>query len=153
MSSGFPILEIVQGFWSLLVGMKVTIKEFFKPDITVRYPYQSLKMAPRYRGHIEMLKEPGTGLPVCTSCKLCEKACPSFCIKVDGAKPEGAKRKIATLYALDFSRCSLCGACVEVCPVDAIRFSKDYNLAGITRDAYAMDLLKDMKEKPPEVAP
>jgi len=146
----FPIGEILQGFWSLLVGMKVTIIQFFKPQITVHYPHESLKMAPRYRGHIEMLKEEATGLPVCTSCKLCEKACPSFCIKVEGGKVEGVKRRVASLYTLDFTKCSLCGACVEVCPVDAIRFSKDYNLAGFARTDYVMDLMAGMKVKPEE---
>lgn len=146
----FPILEILQGFWSLLVGMKVTIGQFFKPQITVHYPHEALKMTPRYRGHIEMLKEEDTGLSVCTACKLCEKACPSFCITVEGGKVEGVKRRVANLYSLDFTKCSLCGACVEVCPVDAIRFSKDYNLAGFARNEYVMDLLANMKVKPAE---
>jgi NADH-quinone oxidoreductase chain I len=149
--------EVVRGFWSLLSGMDVTIRQFFRRDVTVRYPYESLKMAPRYRGHIELLKDQETGLTLCTACKLCEKACPSFCIKVEGVKPEGAKRRFANLYQLDFTKCSLCGACVEVCPTDAIRFSKDYNLASVRREDYVMDLFSQMKEtvveKAPEKAP
>ena len=56
---------------------------------------------------------------------------------------------LATMYQLDFTRCSLCGACVEVCPTDAIRFSKNYNLASTRREDYVMDLYKDMKVKDP----
>ena len=145
----FNIGQIVRGFWSLLSGMSVTIQQFFKPTVTLYYPYESLKMSARFRGHIELLKEKESGLTVCTACKLCEKACPSFCIKVDGGKPEGAKRRFASLYELDFTRCSLCGACVEVCPIDAIRFSKDYNLASTRREDYVMDLYKNMKVKEP----
>ncbi len=139
--------ELWRGWWSLLSGMGVTLREFFKPTVTLHYPYEHLPMPPRYRGHIEMLKERETGIPVCTACTLCVKACPSGCITLEGVKPEGLKRRVASRYVLDFSKCSLCGACVEVCPVDAIRFSKDYNLAGTSREAYLMDLLKNMKVK------
>jgi NADH-quinone oxidoreductase subunit I len=145
MTRVFPIGEIARGFWSLLAGMAVTIRQFVRPTVTVHYPYESLMMAPRFRGHIELLKDRATGLTLCTACKLCEKACPSFCIKVEGVKPEGAKRRFANLYTLDFTKCSLCGACVEVCPTDAIRFSKDYNLASTDRGDYVMDLFKGMK--------
>ena len=149
MSSAFPLGEILRGFWSLLVGMKITLEQFFKPNVTLHYPYQAVKMAPRFRGHIEMLKEPDTGHPVCTACNICVKACPSMCIKVEGVKPEAMKRRVSSLYQLDFTKCSLCGACVEACPVDAIRFSKDYNLASLTKDDYHMDLLKTMKPREP----
>lgn len=149
MSRIFPIGEWARGFWSLLQGMQVTIREFFRPTVTVHYPRQSLPMAPRYRGHIEMLKEPASGIPVCTACTLCQKACPSGCIALTGVKNEEAKRRVCATYQLDFTKCSLCGACVEVCPVDAIRFSKAYNLASTRREDYSYDLLKNMKVKEP----
>ena len=47
----------------------------------------------------------------------------------DGEKPEGSKKKVLTTYILDFTKCWLCGSCVESCNFDAIHFSKDYNLA------------------------
>lgn len=147
MNRVLPIMEIVRGFWSLLQGMQVTIKEFFHPVVTVRYPYETLPIPPRYRGHIEMLKDATHGQPVCTGCKLCEKGCPSGCIKVNAVKSEELKRRVASEYSLDFTKCSLCGACVEVCPVDAIRFSKAYNLASTQRADYQYDLLKNMKVK------
>jgi len=145
MNRVFPIGEILRGFWSLLSGMGVTLGQFFKPNVTVNYPYESLKMTPRFRGHIELLKDQETGLTLCTSCQLCAKACPSACITVEGVKPDGAKRKFANLYRLDFTKCSLCAACVEVCPTDAIRFSKDYNLASTKASDYVMDLFANMK--------
>ena len=149
MKAVFPIGEIVRGFWSLVQGLDVTIREFFKPTVTVHYPRETLKMAPRYRGHIEMLKEPATGAPVCTACTLCQKACPSGCITLTGGKSEELKRRVCSTYQLDFTKCSLCGSCVEVCPVDAIRFSKAYNLASDKREDYTYDLLKNMKVKEP----
>ena len=76
--------ELAGGLTSLLTGMKITLQQFFKPDVTVRYPHESLKMPKRYRGHIVFVREPETGRSLCVACKSCEKACPSFCIKVDG---------------------------------------------------------------------
>ena len=60
-------------------------------------------------------------------------------------KREGEKRKSATEFDLDFTKCSLCGSCVEVCPTDALEFSKDYNLASTRRDDYFYDLLKRLQ--------
>lgn len=135
------LLEVPRGFWSLLVGLRVTLTQFFKPVVTVPYPHQTLPIPARYRGHIELTSDPATGRALCTACKLCERACPSDCILVDGVKLEGEKKKSVTEYRLDFTKCSLCGACVEACPSDAIRFSKDYNLAGTSKEAYIFDLV------------
>jgi NADH-quinone oxidoreductase subunit I len=136
------LLDVPRGFWSLLVGMRVTLTQFFKPTVTVPYPHRTLPMPARFRGHTELVVDPATGRPLCTACKLCERACPSDCIFVDGEKREGEKKKSVTEYTLDFTRCSLCGACVEACPSDALRFSKDYNLAGTSKEAYQYDLVK-----------
>lgn len=139
--------EVIGGFYSLVTGMRITLGQFFKPTVTVHYPHESLKMPARYRGHIELVLDTETNLPKCIVCKLCEKACPSECITVDGIKPEGAKRKTPTVYHLDFTKCSLCGSCVEVCRDDAIRFSRDYNQASTNKEDYSMDLLARLKEE------
>ena len=143
------LLEVPRGFWSLLVGMRITLTQFFRPVVTVPYPHKVLPIPPRYRGHIELVVDPATGRPLCTACKLCERACPSDCIFVDGAKLEGEKKKSVTEYKLDFTLCSLCGACVEACPSDAIRFSREYNLASTSKAGYQFDLVQRAKgEKP-----
>jgi len=145
------IKELFTGFWSLLVGMKITLQQFFKPQVTVHYPHQSLKMAKRYRGHIMLVKDAITGRSLCIACKSCEKACPSDCIVVDGFKREGEKRKSVSEFKLDFTKCSLCGACVEVCPVDALAYSRDYNLASTTKTKYAqIDLYQLVNEGQPQ---
>lgn len=140
--------ELVSGFISLLTGMKITLQQFFKPQVTVHYPHQSLKMSKRFRGHIMLVRDPETGKSLCIACKSCEKACPSDCIVVDGVKKEGEKKKSVTDFKLDFTKCSLCGSCVEVCPVEALDFSKDYNLASMSKDAfYQIDLVKKVEGK------
>jgi NADH-quinone oxidoreductase chain I len=130
--------NLVRSVTSLAAGMRITIVQFFKPSVTVQYPRESLKMPARYRGHIILVRDPLTGESLCVACKSCEKACPSDCIVVEGVKKAGEKRKSVTEFRLDFTKCSLCGSCVEVCPVNALAYSKNYNLAGTSKDAFAV---------------
>jgi NADH-quinone oxidoreductase subunit I len=139
------LIEFFSGLKSLFIGMRITIGQFFKPTVTVHYPHETLKIPARFRGHIELVRDSVTGKPKCFVCKLCEKACPSDCITVEGVKPEGAKRKSVTQYRLDFTKCSLCGSCVEACRDGAIRFSREYNLASTNREDYIMDLFKRLE--------
>lgn len=139
------ISEVYSGLKSLFIGMGITLGEFFKPTVTVHYPYETLKIPARFRGHIELVRDAATGQPKCFVCKLCEKACPSDCITVDGVKPEGARRKTVTSYRLDFTKCSLCGSCVEACRDGAIRFSRDYNLASTRKEDFIMDLFQRLE--------
>jgi NADH-quinone oxidoreductase subunit I len=137
--------EIVTGFNSLLTGMRITMGQFFKPSVTVQYPHETLPIPARFRGHIELVRDAETGKAICFACKLCERACPSDCITVDGAKLDGAKKKSVTLYKLDFTKCSLCGSCVEACRDGAIRYSRDYNLAGLSKEEFVMDLFAKLQ--------
>lgn len=142
------LYEIISGFGSLLTGMRITLQQFFKPQVTVHYPHETLPMPKRYRGHIVLVRDPESGKSVCIACKSCEKACPSDCIAVEGIKREGEKRKSVTDFKLDFTKCSLCGSCVEVCPVDALEFSKQYNLASTSKAAfYQIDLVKRVEAR------
>ena len=138
--------EIYHGLISLFIGMGVTFKEFFKPTVTVSYPYETLTMCDRYRGHVELI-ENEEGKPNCVVCGLCQRACPSACITLSGKKPEGEKKKVLTKYILDFTRCSLCGSCVESCNFNALEFSKEYNLASTRKEDFIFDLLKRLEER------
>lgn len=138
--------EIYNGLMSLFIGMGVTFKEFIKPTVTVSYPYETLTMCNKYRGHIELISNE-EGQPNCVVCGLCERACPSNCITLAGKKPEGEKKKVLTKYILDFTKCSLCGSCVESCNFNAIEYSKEYNLASTRKEDFIFDLLKRLKER------
>jgi NADH-quinone oxidoreductase subunit I len=135
--------DIVAGLWTLAVGMRITFVRMFHHRVTLDYPYKSLTMTARYRGHIDLKVDEKTRQPKCVVCMACQRACPSGCIKLDGAKPEGAARKALTSYTLNFTTCSLCGLCVESCNFDALQFSHAYNLASVRKEDYQqMDLLK-----------
>jgi NADH-quinone oxidoreductase subunit I len=139
--------DVIGGFKSLLVGVNITTREFFKPVVTEQYPHFVPVMKERFRGHIQLIKNEETGEPNCVVCGMCQRACPSGCITVKGEKPEGAKKKVLTSYVLNFTTCSLCGSCVESCNFNAIEFSKDYNLASTRKEDYIFDLLKRLEEK------
>jgi NADH-quinone oxidoreductase subunit I len=75
----------------------------------------------------------------CTSCMLCARECPDWCIYIDSHKvttppetPHGRPRVEAVLdrFAIDFSLCMYCGICVEVCPFDALFWSPEHDYAG-----------------------
>jgi len=142
--------DVFGGFGSLLTGMRIMIREFFKPQVTVHYPHQTLTLPKRYRGHIFLVRDPETGKSLCVACKSCEKACPSDCIVVEGIKREGEKKKSVTEFKLNFTTCSLCGSCVEACPTEAIQFSREYNLASTSKESfYQIDLVKALENHQP----
>lgn len=139
--------DIFSGTKSLVIGMGITFKYMLKPVVTVQYPYATLKMPERFRGHIELVKDPETGEPKCIVCGMCQRACPSGCITVAGDKLEGEKKKVLSKYVLNFTTCSLCGSCVESCKPGAIQFSKEYNLASTRKEDYTIDLLQRLREQ------
>lgn len=141
------VTETISGFWSLITGMRLTIKEFFKPHITVHYPRQTINVTKNFRGHIELKWDQETGRANCTACGICAKACPSNCISLEGVKPEGEKKKMVTDYHLNFTLCSLCSLCVEACPFDAIQHSHRYNLASVPNVWADMDLVERYKQQ------
>jgi NADH-quinone oxidoreductase chain I len=152
--------EIFSGLWSLLVGLKLTAGYAMQPTITVHYPFETIELTPNFRGHTDLVIDPATAESKCICCMMCERVCPSQCITVHGEKPEGAKKKVLVRYDLDFTKCSVCGNCVEVCPVDALEFSNDYRLAGFSRHDFHYELVRRLRErvarlglqpKPPEV--
>lgn len=170
------IQKTMKGLWSLIVGLKVTGKEFCRPWITVHYPRQEVSNLESYRGHIELVAQPDDPKnALCIVCKRCEEICPSGCIQVEGHLPEsdsaeirqlllitniplpGSKArnpicatekatKILDSFKLNYNLCSLCGLCVQSCPVSSLTFSKDVYLAGFARKDFEFDLIKRMKK-------
>ena len=139
--------ELYTGSKSLAIGLGITLKNFFQPVVTMQYPYESVQMPARFRGHIELIPDEETGGPKCVACMMCVKACPSNCITVVGKKKEDGKGKEPAKYILNFTTCSLCGQCVESCKFGAITFSKDYNLASTRKEDFIYDLLQRLRER------
>jgi len=134
-------LQLFTGARSLLIGLGVTFRALFQPLVTVQYPRQKIAITPNFRGHTELALDPETKTHRCIVCLMCQMDCPSSCITVVGEKREGVKGLVLTAYHLDFTKCSLCGICVEVCPTQALCYSADYELAGFSRDEFSYNLL------------
>jgi NADH-quinone oxidoreductase chain I len=137
--------QLFTGAKSLLVGLCVTFREMLRPPVTVQYPREKIDITASFRGHTELVMDPKTGTHRCIVCMACDRDCPSSCITVIGETREGVKGKVLTSYRLDFTKCSLCGICVEVCPTSALCFSHEYELAGFSREEYHYDLLKRLE--------
>ena len=141
------LCDIIIGGKSLITGLAITAREFFSPVVTEQYPYEVPTMTPLFRGHIELIGNEETGQPNCVVCGMCQRACPSECISLEGKKAEGGKGKVLTSYVLDFTKCSLCGSCVESCNFNALRFSREYNLVSFDKSDFIMDLMHRLEEQ------
>ena len=126
----------------LLLGLGVTIREYFLPHTTVEYPKERLELRPRFRGVPRLRNHPEIGEDLCIACNQCALACPDNCITVVAeSRPEGAKLKgkRAKVFVIDYERCCLCGLCVDPCPTEpitAIYMSHDFELAHNARDRF-----------------
>ena len=136
--------ELLTGAQSLIAGFAVTLKALLSPVVTVQYPREKLPVGKGYRGHPHLvmeLKQAGPNAsPAAAACACARRKC----FTVQGEKKEGDKRKYPTVFQMDFTRCSLCGTCSEVCPVAAIEYSDVYGIAGFTREEFVYDLLADV---------
>ena len=122
-----------RGFgFGLLKGMGVTLKHLFKHNTVIQYPEEKQDLSPRTRGVIALKEEN------CTVCMLCGRECPDWCIYIDSHKEtlppkrEGGrprKRNILDRFAIDYALCMYCGICVEVCPYDALFWSREFEYA------------------------
>ncbi|MEH0020415.1 MAG: NADH-quinone oxidoreductase subunit I [Desulfobacter sp.] len=140
--------DLYTGAKSLLSGMAVTFKAFMAPTVTVHYPREKIDVTPNIRGPLTLIKDPETGTHRCISCNRCAMECPSSCIDLKGEKQEGVKGKVLVKYVYDYTTCSLCGNCVDVCPVTALDFSSEYELASVSKEDFYFDLLKEVQETP-----
>ena len=139
--------DIYVGGKSLVLGLGVTLKALVRPIVTVQYPREEIDITSNFRGHIDLVLDSEKNTFLCISCGMCEKSCPSECITVKGKKMEGKKKKTLALFKLDFTKCSLCGTCVEVCPTHALEYSNEYDLAAFTKEAFHFDILKRLEDR------
>ena len=110
----------VQTFFlvEMLRGMGLALQYFFRPKVTLSYPYEKGPLSPRFRGE-HALRRYATGEERCIACKLCEAICPALAITIEAEPREDGSRR-TTRYDIDMTKCIYCGFCQEACPVDAI---------------------------------
>ena len=92
--------------------------------------------------------------PACTSCMICARECPTWCISIDShtepisdlpATVRERTQNVLDRFAIDWSLCMYCGICVEECPFDALEWADV-----LTRPALSSDALIEEMAQPPE---
>lgn len=121
----------------LVVGMSLTLRYFFRPKVTVNYPYEKGPLSPRFRGEHALRRYPN-GEERCIACKLCEAICPAQAITIE-AEPRDDGSRRTTRYDIDMVKCIYCGFCQEACPVDAIVEGPNFEFAAETREELMYD--------------
>jgi NADH-quinone oxidoreductase subunit I len=131
-----------------LRGLGVTLKTMTRRSVTRQYPEVKPDLPPRSRGVIALLEEN------CTSCMLCARECPDWCIYIESHKEtlppavEGGRersRNVLDRFAIDFSLCMYCGICIEACPFDALFWTPEFEYAAydIVELTHERDVLRE----------
>ena len=121
----------------LLSGMALTLRYFFRPKVTLNYPYEKGPLSPRFRGEHALRRYPN-GEERCIACKLCEAICPAQAITIEAEPRQDGSRR-TTRYDIDMVKCIYCGFCQEACPVDAIVEGPNFEFAAETREELLYD--------------
>ena len=139
MSKIRKIIFIIREFFlvEIVSGLFLTLKYFFKPKVTINYPFEKGFLSPRFRGE-HVLRRYESGEERCIACKLCEAVCPAQAITIEAEPREDGSRR-TTRYDIDMTKCIYCGYCQESCPVDAIVEGPNYEFATETREELIYD--------------
>ena len=129
----FLMLDFLSGFW---LGMKY----FFRPKLTLNYPFEKGPLSPRFRGE-HALRRYANGEERCIACKLCEAICPAQAITIE-AEPRDDGSRRTTRYDIDMVKCIYCGFCQEACPVDAIVEGPNFEFSTESREELLYDKAK-----------
>ena len=117
--------------FSIFQSMWVVLKHSFAKRVTVQYPEERPRIAPRWRGRIVLTRDPD-GEERCVGCHLCAVACPVDCIALQSTEDEHGRR-YPEFFRINFSRCIFCGYCEEACPTYAIQLTPDFEMCEFNR--------------------
>ncbi len=128
-----------EGIWTVLVGMKVTLKHLFVPSVTIQYPDVKLPLPERARNRLYV------NMDDCIGCDQCARACPVDCIEIEtvkalptddlGVTSNGKKKALwVTKFDIDIAKCCYCGLCTYPCPTECIYMTDVYEFSEYKRE-------------------
>ncbi len=136
---------IFKGIVNLMLGMKITMINLFRPKITEQYPENrdTMVMFDRFRGALKMPHNEKNEHK-CTACGLCQMNCPNGSITVisksETDQESGKTKRVLDIYRYDLGSCIFCDICVQVCPQDAIEWSQEFEHSVFTRSKLVQQL-------------
>jgi len=71
----------------------LAMRYFFRPKVTLNYPFEKGALSPRFRGELALRRYPN-GEERCIACKLCEAICPAQAIPIEAGprRHDGTRR-------------------------------------------------------------
>lgn len=144
---------LIGGIKSLCTGLGVTMREFWTPKITERYPEnrKEKKMFERFRGQL-ILPHNELNEHKCVGCGICQMVCPNDTITIKSEMQEGEdgkKKKVLVEHIYDHGRCMYCMLCVTSCPHGALDFDNEFEYAVFDRTK----LVKQLNQPGSKVQP
>jgi NADH-quinone oxidoreductase subunit I len=135
---GTYFYNIFHSLYTVVVGMKITIKHLFTRSATVQYPTVKMKIPERARNRLYV------NIDDCIGCDQCSMACPVDCITIDTIKStpdidlgltskNTKKRLYVPRFDIDIAKCCYCGLCVWPCPTDCIVMTDVYEFSEFDR--------------------
>lgn len=124
----------------IIEGLIYTLKQLFRPKMTVEYPEEKFELGPEFRGRPVLVEE--NGRERCVACGLCARICPPLAISMQAAETDDPKERYPLTFEINMLRCIYCGLCEEVCPEEAIVMSPEYDFVFTSREEAIMDKSK-----------
>ncbi len=80
-------MSLIPGI-GMVRGMALTLRRFFQPKVTVKYPEVKPDIPAKFRGRLQLLYDE-YGTLKCETCFQCAQACPIECIDMGGIDTKG----------------------------------------------------------------
>lgn len=154
------------GLWTVLIGMRITMKHLFAKNVTVQYPnHHPSEKAGAGKMPVIARNRIFVDMDECNGCLGCMRACPVNCITVETIKvapgdyiaplKSGGKRSLwVAKHDIDFSKCCFCSLCIEPCPTGAIKMTTEFEYSTYDRKDFLYhfanmtpDEVNDKREK------